>query len=115
MATSYEFVVETLDFYEGCGGNPDIIDCPAFETLEEATAYAAACDEPWRIALRRDTGNDAEGVTSRFYAYPDHGGRLPEIMESADGAHDGPVVPQRFREITIPIDARQQTEAQRLK
>lgn len=106
MPVTYEFVVETLDFYVGCGDDPDIIECPEFDTLREAAAYAAACDEPWRIALRRDTGNDLEGVTSRFYAYPDSGGRLPARMESAFGLDDGPDVPARFRSLTIPIDRR---------
>lgn len=107
MATTYEFVVETLDYYDGCGDNPDIIDCPAFDTMADATAYAETCDEPWRIALRRDTGNDAEGLTERYYAYPDASGRLPERMESADGAEDGPDVPKRFRDMIFPTDTRE--------
>lgn len=102
MPTTYEFVVEELDFYEGCGDDPDIIDCVGFDTLAEATAYAAQCDNPWRIALRRDTGNDAEGLTSRFYAYPDATGRLPERFESGNGFQDGPDVPKRFQTLTIP-------------
>lgn len=104
METIYEFVVEELDFYEGCGDDPDIIDVNAFDTLKEAAAFAAKCDGPWRIALRRDTGNEAEGLTDRFYAYPDASGKLPETFESATGFQDGPAVPKRFRALTFPID-----------
>jgi hypothetical protein len=107
MATVFEFVVETLDYYKGCGSSPDIIDCPAFDTLNNAAEYAKDCEEPWRIALRRDTGNDEEGLMSRFYAYPDAEGRLQDTMESADGAHDGPAVPGRFRKLVFPVDSRQ--------
>ena len=102
MPTTYEFVVETLDYYDGCGGDPDIIDCPAFDTLPDAKSYAEACEEPWRIALRRDVGNDAEGITERHYAYPDETGRMPERMESASGVDDGPPVPKRFRNLIFP-------------
>lgn len=103
MATKYEFVVETLDFYQGCDGEPDIVDCPAFDTLGEASRYASLCEHPWRIALRRDSGNEAEGLTSRFYAYPDSDGRLPGKMETGSGFADGPSVPGRFRAMTFPI------------
>ena len=109
MATTYEFVVETLDFYPGCESDPDIIDCPAFDNLDEAIAYASSCEELWRIVLRRDSGNDIEGITDRFYADPDEAGYLPERMETASGFKDGPVVPKRFRALTFPIDARLRT------
>lgn len=107
MTTSYEFVVETLDFYPGALDDPDIIDCPAFESLEEAASYAASCEEPWRIALRRDRGNDAGGLIERHYAYPDDEGRLPDTMETATGRADGPGVPRRFMSLVIPVDHRQ--------
>lgn len=103
MPTTYEFVVETLDYYEGCGNDPDIIDTSAFDTLAEATDVAMRCDEPWRIALRRDTGNEDEGLTDRWYAYPDHDGRLPELMEDMIGAQNGPPVPARFRALRFPV------------
>lgn len=97
MTTTYEFVVETLDELD------DIIDTSGFDTLDEASLCAQQCDEPWRIALRRDTGNDVEGLTERYYAYPDKNGKLPERMETCDGAEDGPNVPKRFRDMTFPV------------
>ena len=101
MATTYEFVVETLDFYEGCGGDPDIIDCNAWDTLEQALAFAKQCEEPWRIALRRDVGNDVDGLTDRSYAYPDTTGKLPEYFTyGAD--EEGPKVPKRFAALRFP-------------
>lgn len=100
MPTSYEFVVETLD---GEGDDPDILDTVPFDTLAEARGYAIACDDPWRIALRRDRGNEAEGLIERHYAYPGESGRLPERMESATGFQDGPLVPVRFRNVRIPL------------
>lgn len=106
MATTYEFVVEELDFYEGCGDDPDIIDVNAFDTMQEAAAYAEQCGNPWRIALQRNTGNDADGLTSRFYTYPDANGKLPEYFESATGFQDGPAVPKRFRALVFPMDGR---------
>lgn len=106
MPVSYEYVVETLDWYEGCGDDPDIIDTNAFDKLDDAERYATLCDEPWRIALRRDYGNDIEGLLTRFYAYPDETGKLPEIMETATGYADGPNVPNRFRNVVIPTDKR---------
>ena len=103
MPTTYEFVVETLDFYPGCGDDPDIIDTSGWETLEEAHLFAMQCEEPWRIVLRRDTGNDAEGITERYYAYPEADGRLPDIMETGMGFRDGPPVPKRFLGIVFPV------------
>jgi hypothetical protein len=97
VTTTYEFVVETLDEYG------DIIDCPAFDALTDASVFAEKCDEPWRIALRRDTGSNEEGLTDRFYAYPDASGNLPERMETCDGAEDGPDVPKRFRNLIFPV------------
>ena len=98
----YEFVVETLDFYDGCEDNPDIIDTSGYDTLKEAEEIASACDEPWRIALRRDVGDDLEGVVDRAYAYPDANGRLPEYFTYGMG-EEGPRVPNRFRDVIFPI------------
>lgn len=96
MTTTYEFVVEELDFYPGCGDDPDIIDTSAFDTMTEARRFMAQpFDNPVRLCLRRDTGNEAEGLTDRFYAYPVNG-RLPDRFESCTGAEDGPPVPSRF-------------------
>lgn len=103
MTTTYEFVVETL---ENDGADPDIIDTCGFESMAEAEHYAWACVEPWRIALRRDTGNDMVGLTDRFYAYPDADGKLPEFMETATDLADGPPIPKKYRALRIPIDPR---------
>lgn len=103
MPTTYEFVVETLDYYEDCGDNPDIIDTSGFDTMLEAIDYAATIDElPWRICLRRDTGNEYEGLTERYYAYPDANGKLPERMESGHDFNDGPLVPKEFQKYIFP-------------
>lgn len=104
MPVVYEFVVETLDFYEDCGNDPDIIDTNAFQTLRDAYDYTKSCDEPWRICLRRDVGNDLEGLIERHYAYPDMTGQLPEIFESAMGFQDGSDVPVRFRGMVFPVN-----------
>jgi hypothetical protein len=106
MPTTYEFVVETLDYYPGCGDDPDIIDPIPFDTLAEAAVYAARCEELWRISLRRDTGNEDEGLIDRWYAYTDASGMLTERMEDMIGAQNGPLVPKRFRALTLPIDPR---------
>jgi hypothetical protein len=103
MATIYEFVAETLDFYPGCGDDPDVVDCCFFPELNEAHEFVRQEDGPWRIALVRDTGNDLDGLTGRFYAYPDSSGFLPERMETCTGAGDGPVVPKKYRRLIFPI------------
>lgn len=100
MPTTYEFVLETVDEHD------DIIDTSGFDTMKEAHEYALMCDEPWRICLRRDTGNNVEGITDRFYAYPDANGRLPQRMETCDDAGDGPNVPKKYRAMTFPVDTR---------
>ena len=101
MGVTYEFVVEQLDRSAGSSSEPDIIDTSAFDTLAEATSFARSCNEPSRIALRRDVGNDLDGLTDRCYAYPDGDGWLPERFETADGLQDGPAVPARFRRVRI--------------
>lgn len=106
MATSYEFVVETLDFYDGCGDDPDIIDTSGFEDMEEAHQFALSCEEPWRICLRRDTGNEEEGIVDRYYAYPNVDGIMQSRFETCVGADDGPNVPLRFSRLVFPVDDR---------
>lgn len=105
IMVTYEFVLETLDYYEGCGDNPDIIDTSGYPTLFEAHEQALKSDEPWRIALRRDVGDDLEGITDRAYAYPDASGRLPEFFSYGAG-EEGPRVPLRFKQMFFPIDSR---------
>lgn len=106
MPTYYEFVVETLDTYPGCGDDPDIIDTSAFDSLEEAHNFAKLCEESWRIALRRDTGNQDEGLTERYYAYPDDSGQLPQNMETAMGFEDGPKIPSKYIKMKFPVDSK---------
>lgn len=102
MVTTYEFVVETLDFYDGCGDDPCIIDTVGFDTLNQARIFAFGCDAPFRFALRRDTSNEYEGIIARYYAYPDKDGKLPEYMETANNFQDGPRVPKRYRDMVFP-------------
>jgi hypothetical protein len=92
MATTYEFVVEEL--YEA-DDDSDIMDCPAFDTMEEARSYAHSVEGPWRICLRRDTIHDLEGITDRYYAYS-AGGKLSDFMETATDLQDGPKVPKKY-------------------
>lgn len=92
MATTYEFVVEEL--YEA-DDEADILDCPAFDTMEEAKAYAETVEGPWRICLRRDTGNNDVGITDRFYAYSSDS-VLSEWMETATDLQDGPKTPKKY-------------------
>jgi len=96
MAVRYEYVVEILDFYHGCGEDPDIIDTTPFDTLEAAKDWSDKCQESSRIALRRDEGNDLGGLRDRGYAYYDDSGNLPERFETATGLQDGSYVPKRF-------------------
>lgn len=106
MTVTYEWVVETLDFYDGCYDDPDIIDTSGWNTLEEAYNFALKCEEPWRIALRRDVGNDVDGLTDRSYAYPDENGRLPDRFETMMGAQDGAKIPKKYKDIVVMLDER---------
>lgn len=106
MTTVYEFVVETLDWYDPRHPDPDIIDVNVFDTLADAQAYTSQLTQTWRVALRRDRGNNVNGMLDRFYAYPDRLGTLPYYFESCQGAKDGPVVPARFEKLRLPVDRR---------
>ena len=97
MTVHYEFTVETLDFYDGCGDNPDIVDTMAFDTLQEAAGYARTLDAPWCIALVRSAGNDLDGLKDRHWAYPQPNGKLPARFE------DGPAVPAKFLTLAFPV------------
>lgn len=93
MPTTYEFVVEQM---ESCNDDADIIDTSGFDRMDEAIEFRNQCNEwPTRICLRRDTGNDLEGITERYYAYASNG-VLQDRFESCMGAQDGPPVPKRF-------------------
>ena len=104
----YEFTVETLVDY-GDGSTPDDIeDVNFFDTLAEAKAFAddrVAWGEIVCLGLRRDEGNDIEGIVARGYAYPDESGKLPERVETAQGLQDEAPVPARFRRMTLPVYA----------
>jgi hypothetical protein len=106
MKTIYEYVVETLDYYDRCGDDPDIIDTHSWDKLGEAHKFALEGNKRWRIALRRDTWDEHDGLEDRWYVYPDHTGQLPSNFESCRGIRtgpDGPDVPLRYRNIKIPM------------
>lgn len=92
MPVTYEWVTEELD---APGDDPEILDTYASATYAEAVEKGKSSDGPYRIALRRDRGNDTEGLIERHYAYV-IAGKLSAIMETCDGAEDGPTVPKRF-------------------
>lgn len=93
MTVIYEWVLETLSYYKDFGGGPDILDTSGYGTLAEALNAARIADERfWRIALRRDVGNDIEGLTDRLYAYPHADGKLPEYFDDTNVK-----VPERYR------------------
>ena len=103
---TYEFVVETLDFYPGCGDDPDILDTVAFDSMEEAHTWALYCEDPWRICLRRDVGNENEGLVGREYAYPKEDGYLRSRFETYSGVYEGTIVPKKYLKIFFPRDSR---------
>lgn len=94
MKVSYEWVIEEADEHG------DIFNVDHADTLDEAferLAYARELGQSSRveIALLRLSYDDIGGEQERHYAYLKDG-ELPEIMESCEGAADGPRVPQRF-------------------
>ncbi len=94
---TYEWVVETLDYYQDALGDSDIIDTCAFPSYNKALNAALNCDEKyWQIALRRDVGNDVDGLTDRLYAYPASDGQLPEYFDDSNVK-----IPQIYRDINI--------------
>lgn len=89
MATTYEWIVETLD-----DDGDDIMEVDHFDTYAEARDYAAKQARA-SVGLVRDVGNDVEGLTDRLWAYVVDG-KLPEVFEQG---HDMPTevrVPKRF-------------------
>lgn len=95
MGVYYEWVCETLDWYEGCEDDPDIIECSFGDTLEEVRNYVPE-EAEYRFGLVRNVGNEIEGLTDRSYAYFDKDGNLSEFFEYLHGAQDGAKVPKRF-------------------
>lgn len=93
---NYEWTIETLDFYDGCGDNPDIIETIAFdENLQAALDYQDELNEPSRLVLVRQQGNETDGLTDRSWAYVTDDWTLPETFTHGAG-EIGPRVPKRF-------------------
>lgn len=76
--TSYEWVTETIDEYG------DIVDTNGWRTLTEAIKSAEGEELKCTISLRRDIGDDIEGLQDRTQAY------------SANGFDNGSNIPTRF-------------------
>ncbi len=97
MSVLYEWTVETLDIYPGCGDDPDIIDTSAFESLEDAIKFKAYCEEPSRLVLVRQQGNDIEGLTDRSWAYIKKMS-LPEYFCYGADEQSEHVVPKKYKQ-----------------
>ena len=87
---TYEWVAEETDEHG------DVNNCQFFETRAEAEAAPSITGCPIVVALVRNTGNNADGLTSRYYAYLNEDGSLPEFFSTIHHEADGPSVPQRF-------------------
>jgi len=87
VKTTYEWVVEQMEpDWDPADADADIVDTCAFETLGEALAFADQCGCPCAIGLRRDRGDDTNGIVDRGMAY------------SGDARFDdGAAIPKRFR------------------
>jgi hypothetical protein len=90
-----EWLVEALDYYEGCGDDPDIFEVVHRDTYAEALATAAQAELPTRIGLVRDRGNDVEGIIDRQWAYINDG-KLPARFDWGGGEDGGALVPARY-------------------
>lgn len=97
MAVIYEWIVETLE--SATDDDPDILEVHHTDTLAEARAWAATIEEPTRIGLVRDVGNDIEGLTDRAWAYLENG-KLPETFTYGADEDSGIHVPKRFHRET---------------
>jgi hypothetical protein len=99
MTICIEWLGETLDWYEGCGDDPDIVEVCHFDRFKEALAWAASeggtdgPQPPCQIGLVRDRLDD-EGVVDRQWAYIEDG-KLPERFSDSGGS-EGPLVPARY-------------------
>jgi hypothetical protein len=97
----YEWLVETLDL-DNCNSDDaddaDIIEVYHADTYAEALKWAEQADQPVRIGLVRDRGNDLEGLLDRQWAYLTAGtmGTLPERFDWGGGETNGAKVPERF-------------------
>lgn len=97
MTVYYEWTVETLGFYSGLNDDPDIIDTSAFEILDEAIDFQDGCEEPSRLVLVRQQGNDIEGLTDRSWAYIEDM-CLPEYFEYGAGEQSPHKVPKKYKQ-----------------
>tara|TARA_R110000824_G_scaffold396952_2_gene599162 strand:- start:369 stop:695 length:327 start_codon:yes stop_codon:yes gene_type:complete len=94
----YEWNTQTLDFYEGCGSDPDIIENWFCDTYAEAVSQSESFDEPTRIVLERFIGNDEEGIIDRTDAtleLCENGVKLPDWTVDCFGVEIAKV-PQKF-------------------
>ena len=91
----YEWLIETLDL-DNCptddADDADIIEVNHADTYAEALKWAESQEQPVRIGLVRDRGNDIDGVIDRQWAYLSAGtmGTLPKYFDG------GTPVPARF-------------------
>jgi hypothetical protein len=87
IRVSYEWIVNELD-------GEDIVDVNGFDTLKEALSYQGRLQRSSEIELVRNEGNEASGITDRFWAPLKHG-TLPAFFESSYGVVDL-LIPKRF-------------------
>lgn len=89
MSVDYEWVVEMVDEHG------DIMDPLFFDHIDEAVfQFAAPLPDGvhhFDFGLKRDVGNNDDGLQDRQYVYLTDEGKLPDTFE------DGATVPQRFR------------------
>lgn len=91
---NYEWLIEIIDLDGGSDDldDADIIEVNHADTYAEALKYAESQEQPVRIGLVRDRGNDLDGLLDRQWAYLTAGtmGTLPECFDG------GAKVPARF-------------------
>ena len=90
---TYEWLVETLDLDSAdSADDADIIEVYHADTYAEALKWAEQEEQPVRIGLVRDRGNNLDGLIDRQWAYLDAGtmGALPEHFDG------GIKVPARY-------------------
>jgi hypothetical protein len=97
---TYEWGIEELDWYEGCGNNPDIIDTDFAGRLAELDS--GDLDKTHRLVLVVYIGNDKEGVLERGYAYP-VSGLLPSRFTDT-GETDGIFIRDRPKRFQAELD-----------
>lgn len=90
LTPTYEWIVEEVDQYG------DIIDATEFDKLTRAVYFARTIggNVMVQIALRRDVGNDLEGLIERDYWY----------VHAGEFVCAGIQPPKRFRAGAVPKD-----------